>query len=337
MKYRVENAVVSRGGADSGRPRLFDEVRRCLRVKHYSLYTERAYMGWIRRFILANERRHPREMGGAEVESFLTQLAVERDVAASTQNQALSAILFLYREVLRIELPWLESVVRAKRPRRLPSVLSTEEVRGLLAAMEGRPWLVASLLYGTGMRLMEALRLRVKDVDFARNEVLVRDGKGAKDRRTMLPRSLAEPLQREIERARLLHGRDLAEGFGEARLPHALARKYPRAGRDFGWQFVFPSAHRSRDPVDGTMRRHHFDDGILARALKRARAAMRLAKPVSAHTLRHSFATHLLESGYDVRTIQELLGHKDVSTTMIYTHVLNRGGAGVQSPLDRVR
>ena len=256
-------------------------------------------------------------------------------VAASTQNQALSAILFLYRNVLRIDLPWLEGVVRAKRPRKLPVVLSSDEVHALLAAMEGRPWLIASLLYGTGMRLMECLRLRVKDVDFMRNEVLVRDGKGGNDRHTMLPRSLVEPLQREIERALLVHRRDLADGFGEARLPHALARKYPRAARDPGWQFVFASVNRSADPLDGTMRRHHFDESILARALKRARGEARILKPVSAHTLRHSFATHLLEAGYDLRTIQELLGHKDVSTTQIYTHVLNRGGRGVLSPLDR--
>jgi integron integrase len=316
-------------------PRLFDEVRRQLRLKHYSLRTEQAYIGWIRRFIVASDRRHPREMGGAEVEAFLSRLAVEGNVAAGTQNQALSALLFLYRIVLGIELPWMESVVRAKRPRRVPTVLSRDEVQRLLAAMDGRPWLVASLLYGTGMRLMECLRLRVKDVDFARNEITVRDGKGGKDRRTMLPRSLIEPLQREIERARVLHAHDLAEGCGEARLPHALARKYVNAARDFGWQYVFPSANRSRDPLDGTMRRHHFDDAILSRALKRARSSAGIAKPLGAHTLRHSFATHLLEAGYDLRTIQELLGHADVSTTQIYTHVLNRGGHGVASPLDR--
>jgi len=329
-----------------------DEVRRRIRLKHYSLRTEQAYTGWIRRFIFANGKRHPRDLGAAEVEQFLSRLAVEGNVAASTQNQALSALLFLYREVLKLELPWMKDVVRAKRPRRLPTVLSRGEIVALLGSMEGRPWLIANLLYGTGMRLMECLRLRVKDLDFSRNEVLVRDGKGGKDRRTMLPRSLVEPLQREIERVRRLHGRDLAAGFGETRLPHALARKYPNAARDFGWQFVFASASRSVDPLDGRERRHHFDDAVLSRALQRARRELGITKSVSAHTLRHCFATHLLEDGYDLRTIaapahraraafahpcasQELLGHKDISTTQIYTHVLNRGGRGVVSPLDR--
>ncbi|WP_240099822.1 integron integrase [Thermomonas flagellata] len=311
-----------------------DEVRARIRARHYSLRTEQAYLGWIRQFIVANGMRHPRTLGGAEVEAFLTRLAVERHVAASTQNQALSALLFLYREVLGIQLPWMESVVRAKRPQRLPSVLSVDEVRRLLAMLEGRAWLMASLLYGTGIRLMECLRLRVKDVDFARGEILVRDGKGGKDRRTVLPRTLEEPLRREIERARVLHARDLAEGFGATVLPHALARKYPGAQRDFGWQFVFPAERRSQDPRGGGVHRHHVDDAVLARALKRARARAGLHKPLSAHTLRHSFATHLLEAGYDLRTIQELLGHKDVTTTQIYTHVLNRGGHGVRSPLD---
>jgi integron integrase len=327
--------VAITGGTDgTRRPTLFAEVRRRMRLKHYSLATERVYLQWMRRFILANGRRHPRDLGAEEVERFLSRLAVENDVAASTQNQALSALLFLYREVLRTDLPWMDSIVRAKRPRRVPVVLARDEVTRLLAAMDGRAWLLASLLYGTGMRLMECLRLRVKDVDFSRNEIAVRDGKGGKDRRTVLPRALVEPLQREIERAHTLHARDVAEGFGESRLPHALARKYPRAARDFGWQFVFPAAQRSRDPRDGVQRRHHVDDAALARAIKRARLAAAIAKPVSAHTLRHSFATHLLEGGYDLRTIQELLGHKDVSTTQVYTHVLNRGGRGVVSPLD---
>ncbi len=309
-------------------------VRSRIRAKHYSLRTEQAYLGWIRRFILANERRHPRELGGVEVEGFLSRLATEGNVAASTQNQALSALLFLYREVLRVDLPWMASVLRAKRPLRLPTVLSVDEVRRLLSMMEGRTWLMASLLYGTGMRLMECLRLRVKDVDFARNEILIRNGKGGKDRRTMLPRALEGPLQREIERTRVLHAQDIADGFGDTPLPDALSRKYPGAGREFGWQFVFPAERRSVDPRGGRIHRHHVDDAVLARALKHARARAGIEKLLSAHTLRHSFATHLLEAGYDIRTIQELLGHKDVATTQIYTHVLNRGGRGVRSPLD---
>ncbi|WP_329742122.1 integron integrase [Dyella sp. A6] len=321
--------------AGSRAPRLLDEVRRVLRVKHYSLRTEQAYIGWIRRFILANGKRHPRDMGAPEVENFLSRLAVHDHVSANTQNQALSALLFLYREVLGAELPWLEGMTRAKRPARVPTVLSRDEVTRLLARMDGRPWLLASLLYGAGLRLMEALRLRVKDVDFARHEITVRDGKGGKDRRTMLPRTLLEPLRREVERARELHQSDLHAGFGEVWLPHALARKHPSAPREFGWQYLFPSTRRSRDPRDGCERRHHFDDAILSRALKKACREAGIAKPVSAHTLRHSFATHLLESGSDIRTVQELLGHKDVKTTQIYTHVLNRGGHGVLSPLDR--
>ena len=270
-----------------------------------------------------------------EVERFLSVLASEGGVAAGTQNQALSALLFLYREVLCIELPWMDGIVRAKRPRRVPLVLSCDEVQRLLAAMDGRAWLIASLLYGTGMRLMECLRLRVKDVDFARNGIMVRDGKGGKDRHTVLPRSLIEPLQREIQRTRLQHAMDIAAGFGVVWMPHALARKYRSAGCDFAWQYVFPAARRSRDPRDGAIRRQHVDEQVLARALKTARERVGIAKPLSAHTLRHSFATHLIEAGYDIRTVQELLGHKDVSTTQIYTHVLNRGGNGVLSPLDR--
>ena len=335
MSYPPQSAVLKTRPATSPAPRLLDEVRRHLRVKHYSLSTEVIYIGWIKRFIFANKKRHPRDMGAAEVEGFLSMLAVKGQVAASTQNQALSALLFLYRVVLGVELPWMENVVRAKRPQRVPTVLSREETTRLLAHMEGRPWLLASLLYGTGMRLMECLRLRVKDVDFARNEITVRDGKGGKDRRTVLPKSLVEPLQREVERARILHVADLAAGFGAVGLPHALARKYPAAARDFGWQYVFPSVQRSRDPRNGIERRHHFDDAILARGLKGARKRAGIVKPLSAHTLRHSFATHLLEMGYDIRTVQELLGHKDVATTQIYTHVLNRGAGGVLSPLDR--
>ena len=334
MDYRVENEGVIGASAVAQAPRLLDEVRRKLRTKHYSLRTEQAYVGWIKRFILANGKRHPRELGAREVESFLSRLATESDVAAATQNQALAALLYLYREVLGIRLPWLDQVVRAKRPRRVPTVLAREEVARLLAAMDGRPWLIASLLYGTGMRLMEGLRLRVKDVDFAGNEIVVRDGKGGKDRHTMLPRSLVEPLQRQVERARILYAQDLASGVAQVWLPHALARKYPRANLEFGWRWLFSAARLSRDPRDGEIRRHHLDDAVFSRALKKARIDAHLVKPVSAHTLRHSFATHLIESGYDIRTVQDLLGHKDVATTQIYTHVLNRGGLGVRSPLD---
>ena len=335
MPYTSGNAGINRMVGGRPAPRLLDEVRRVLRLKHYSMRTEVVYVGWVRRFVLANGKRHPRDMGAAEVEAFLSQLAVQGQVSASTQNQALSAILFLYREVLGTELPWIDGVVRAKRPQRVPTVLSREEVSRMLACMEGRPLLLASLLYGTGMRLMEGLRLRVKDVDFDRCEITVRDGKGSKDRHTMLPRSLVESMRRELERAATLHAADLAEGLGAVWLPHALARKYPNAPREFGWQYVFPSTRRSLDPRDGVERRHHFDDGILSRSLKRACRDAAIRKPVSAHTLRHSFATHLLEAGQDIRTVQELLGHKDVATTQIYTHVLNRGGHGVLSPLDR--
>lgn len=335
MSYPPGNGEINRTVGGTRAPRLFEEVRRVLRLKHYSLRTEEVYLGWIRRFVLAHGRRHPRDLGAAEVEKFLSGLAVQGKVSASTQNQALSALLFLYRQVLGIELPWMDGVVRAKRPQRVPTVLSREEVTRVLVCMEGRPWLLASLLYGTGMRLMEALRLRVKDVDFDRREITVRDGKGGKDRHTMLPRALVEPLRREVERAATLHSADLAAGFGAVWLPHALARKYPNAPRELGWQYVFPAPRRSRDPRDGIERRHHFDDALLSRALKRACRDAAVAKPVSAHTLRHSFATHLLEAGQDIRTVQELLGHKDVATTQIYTHVLNRGGLAVISPLDR--
>ncbi len=315
-------------------PRLLDQVRAALRVRHYSRRTEQAYVGWIRRFILANGKRHPAGMGAAEVEAFLTVLATRHEVAAGTQNQALAALLFLYREVLGIDLPWMEDVVRAKRPRRIPVVLSRGEVTSLLAVLEGQAWLMAALLYGTGMRLMECLRLRVKDVDFARNEIVVRDGKGGKDRRVPLPQRLREALQAAMERTRVLHAGDLAQGAGEVWLPHALARKYPGACRDLGWQYVFPSARLSRDPRDGRLRRHHVDESVLQRAVQRARRLAGIDKPATCHTLRHSFATHLLETGADIRTVQELLGHKDLATTQIYTHVLNRGAGGVLSPLD---
>jgi integron integrase len=307
-----------------------------MRVKHYSLRTEQAYVGWIRRFIVANGKQHPRDLGGPEVEVFLTRLATERNVAAGTQNQALAALLFLYREVLRQDLPWMNTVVRAKRPRRVPVVLTRIEIQRLLAQLEGREWLMAGLLYGSGMRLMECLRLRVKDVDFQRREIIVRAGKGDKDRHVPLPRALVPALHQQLATVRLLHTVDLDAGFGAVYLPHALSRKYPRAAREWGWQYVFPASQRSRDPRSGEVRRHHLDEKVLQRAIQRARHAAGITKPATCHTLRHSFATHLLEAGQDIRTIQELLGHKDVATTQIYTHVLNRGGHGVLSPLDRV-
>ena len=318
-------------------PKLLDQVRERIRVKHYSLRTEDAYLHWIRRFIHFHGVKHPREMGGAEVEAFLSHLATEGRVAASTQNQALSALLFLYREVLAVELPWLDGVVRAKRPQRLPVVLTETEVSALLARLDGTRWLATSLLYSSGMRLLEGLRLRVKDVEFERREITVRDGKGARDRVTLLAERLIDPLRTHLARVRELHESDLAAGFGEVYLPFALERKYPKAGRSWPWQYVFPSGSRSIDPASGKLRRHHLDEKIIQRAVARAAREAGITKPVSPHVLRHSFATHLLQSGYDIRTIQELLGHKDVATTMIYTHVLNRGGRGVASPLDRMR
>ncbi|MGG6463568.1 integron integrase [Solilutibacter silvestris] len=314
---------------------MFEAIRQRVRRLNYSRRTEQAYVGWIRRFIFAHGMRHPRHLGEREVENFLTVLANSTQVSAGTQNQALSALLFLYREILRVDLPWMDNVVRAKRSRRIPVVLSPDEVRRLLAMMDGQAWLMAALLYGTGMRLMECVRLRVKDIDFARNEIVVRDGKGAKDRRVPLPRRLAEHLQAAIERSRLLHQHDIARGLGRVWLPAALARKYMNADLEFGWQYVFPASKISDDPNANVTRRHHVDEAVLQRAVKTARAKAGILKPATCHTLRHSFATHLLEAGHDIRTVQELLGHKDVATTQIYTHVLGRDAGGILSPLDR--
>lgn len=314
--------------------KLLDQVRDLLRTKHYSIRTETQYLQWIKHFILFHDKRHPREMGAREIEAFLTHLAVQRQVAASTQNQALSALLFLYRDVLNVDLPWLENVTRAKRPQRLPVVLTRDEVQSILARMSGTYGLMASLLYGTGMRLMECVRLRVQDVDFARNEIMIRDGKGAKDRVTMLPASVVPALQTHLQNRRALFEDDLRLGKASVYLPHALAEKYPNAPTQWGWQYVFPAGSYSVDPRGGVERRHHIDEKLLQRAMKKAVRAAGIVKPATPHTLRHSFATHLLERGQDIRTIQELLGHQDVATTMIYTHVMNKGGRGVISPLD---
>jgi integron integrase len=317
-------------------PKLLDRVRDRLRVRHYSLRTESAYLAWIRRYICFHGKRHPAGMGKAEVEAFLTSLAVARNVSASTQNQALSALLFLYREVLNTELPWLDDVTRAKKPARLPSVLTREEVGALLARIaDAELLLIVRLLYGSGLRVLEGLRLRVKDVDLSRCEIVVRDGKGGKDRVTMIAAQLVDALRAQIARARAVHEADVARGKGAVWLPDALAVKYPGAARAFGWQYVFPATGFSVDPRSGALRRHHVDEKRVQRAVKAAAQGAGLVKAVSPHTLRHSFATHLLEAGYDIRTVQELLGHSDVKTTMIYTHVLNRGGRGVVSPLDR--
>jgi len=321
--------------AQSRAPRLLDQVRAAIRVHGYSRRTEKAYVAWVRRFVRFHGVRHPRELGETEVSAFLTYLAVERSVSASTQNQALSAILFLYRKVLKIELGWLDDLVRARRPSRLPVVLTRSEVAGILDHINGTPWLMASLLYGAGLRVLECARLRVKDVDFDRREIVVREGKGLKDRVTLLPEVLREPLGQHLERVCRQHRRDLARGLGSVELPTAIGRKYPRAPWQWGWQWVFPATRFYRDPMTGRQRRHHLHESVLQKTFKAAVQITGLSKPATCHTLRHSFATHLLEDGYDIRTIQELLGHRDVSTTMIYTHVLNRGGRGVRSPLDR--
>jgi integron integrase len=320
-----------------GKRRLIERLRDAIRSRHYSRRTEKTYWYWIRYFVLFHGKRHPSDMGAPEVTAFLSWLATERNVAAATQNQALSALLFLYKQVLGVELPWLGELVRAQRPVRVPAVLSEAEVRRLLGCVAsdvGR--LMVGLLYGAGLRQIECLSLRVKDVNFAYRQILVRDGKGARDRVTVLPENLVQPLQEHLARVRALHARDVKEGFGAVALPFALARKYPRAARDWAWQYVFPSGNRAADPRSGIVRRHHVHPDTLARVVRRAAQGARIEKRVSCHTLRHSFATHLLERGYDIRTVQELLGHSDVSTTMIYTHVMNRGARAVKSPLDRL-
>ncbi|BAS26851.1 integron integrase [Limnochorda pilosa] len=309
-------------------------MREALRSRHYSRRTEESYRLWVRRFIRFHNLRHPAEMGEAEINAFLSHLATHEKVSASTQNQALSALLFLYRNVLRRHTGDLGSVIRARKPRRLPVVLTKDEVRAVLAELEGTYRLIASLMYGSGLRVTECLGLRVQDMDFARGEILVRDGKGAKDRVTMLPEALKEPLRRHLRTVKATHDRDLREGSGRVDLPQAIARKYPQAATDWRWQWVFPQARRWRNPTTGEQGRHHMHESLVQRAVAQAVRRARLTKRASCHTFRHSFATHLLADGYDIRTVQELLGHKDVRTTMIYTHVLNRGGRGVRSPVD---
>ncbi len=315
-------------------PRLLELMRNTLRVKHYSYRTEESYLGWVRRYILFHGKQHPRDLGAKELTVFLSHLAVQGKVSAATQNQALAAVLFLYRNVLEMELPWLEDVVRAKRPQRLPVVLSRGEVEKLLAELDGVTGLFVSLLYGSGLRLTEGLRLRVQDVDFERGEITIRSGKGNKDRVTMLPRSLASALLAQRSAARLVFEADRVAEAPGVWLPDALASKYPKADKEWPWFWLFPAAQPGRDPVSGVVRRHHLHEHAIQRAMKIAVSKAGLVKRATPHTLRHSFATHLIEGGQDIRTVQELLGHSDVSTTMIYTHVLNKGGFGVKSPLD---
>jgi len=315
-------------------PKLLDRMRSSIRVRHYSIRTEEAYLGWARRFIQFH-RQHPRDLEAEDINRFLTHLAVDKHVAASTQRQALSAILFLYREVLKIDSPWIENVVRAKQPKRLPTVLSKEEVAAFLARLEGTVQLIVMLLYGTGMRILECLRLRIQDVDFDLGVITIRNGKGCKDRTTLLPKACKHRLKEHLNHVRELHRQDLEDGFGRVHLPDALGRKYPHAAAEWSWQYVFPAGSRGTDPRTDTIRRHHLHESIIRKAIYRAKRETGIAKKVGCHTFRHSFATHLLMTGYDIRTIQELLGHKDVKTTMIYTHVLNMsGGKGIVSPVD---
>jgi integron integrase len=315
-------------------PKLLTQVRHAIRLRHYSRRTEEAYIRWVRRYVRFHGLRHPSELGESDLTRFVSALALDRGVSASTQNQALAALLFLYREVLGQQVGWLEHVVHAKRSVRLPVVLTRAEVRVVLGQMHGTAQLVATLLYGSGVRLLEGLQLRVKDVDFGANEILVRGGKGDRDRHTVLPGAFRAALERQLEAVRELHVRDCAEGAGWVELPHALGDKYPNAVREWGWQWVFPATRGYLDPAKGQQRRHHLHETVIQRAFREAVRVSGISKPASCHTLRHSFATHLLETGYDIRTIQELLGHRDVRTTMIYTHVLNRGGLGVRSPAD---
>jgi integron integrase len=314
--------------------KLLDQLRDTIRAKHYSYRTEQTYVDWCKRYILYHHKRHPAEMGVSEIQEFIIYLANDQNVAASTQNQALSAILFLYRNVLLKDIEFPTDIIRAKKPERLPTVLTKDEVLSVIGKMSGTPKLMTQLLFGSGLRLMECLRLRVKDIDFSNRQIIVRDGKGESDRSVPLPGSILLALQLHLQRVEALHQQDLREGYGEVHLPYALERKYSNANRELGWQYVFPAGQRSIDPKTGKTMRHHLHESVLQRAIKEAARLAKINKSVSPHTFRHSFATHLLENGYDIRTVQELLGHKDVKTTMIYTHVLQRGALAVKSPLD---
>jgi len=336
MTHSKQPGMNSFPPAVTPKPKLLDQVREAIRTRHYSPRTEEAYVHWIKRFIFFHNKRHPAEMAEPEIARFLSSLASESHVSASTQNQALNAVLFLYREVLRKEIGYVNGVVRAKRPHRLPVVLTRQEVRSIFGFLDGADRIMVMLLYGAGLRLMECLRLRVKDIDFNSNEIIVRAGKGDKDRHTMLPAAVKEPLAKHLDLIKRQHQRDLERGLGRVALPNALERKYPNAGKEWAWQWVFPATSHYTDKVTGERRRHHLHESVLQKAVKEAVLKSGISKPASPHTFRHSFATHLLEDGYDIRTVQELLGHTDVSTTMVYTHVLNRGGRGVNSPADRL-
>jgi integron integrase len=336
VMQRVSPERPSLAVATSGAPKLLDRVRQTIRAKHYSRRTESAYVDWIRRYILFHQKRHPSEMGAPEIAAFLTWLATNRRVSASTQNQSLSALLFLYRDVLHIEIASIENVPRARMPVRVPVVLSRDEVARIMKHLHGVTWIMVTLLYGSGLRLHECLELRVKDIDVERRQIVIRRGKGQKDRPTVLPAAVVEPLARHLESVKRQHEADLARGLGRVVLPFALDRKYPNAPTEWGWQFVFPASRVCTDPRWGPPTRFHLHESVVQKAVAHAARQAAIAKRVGPHTFRHSFATHLLEDGYDIRTVQELLGHADVSTTMVYTHVLNRGPLGVRSPVDRL-
>jgi integron integrase len=334
FKIKRKESVMSTTIPSQSSPRLLDQMRDVIRLKHYSIRTEESYLQWVRRFIYFHKKRHPAELGKEEITAFLSHLATHKNVTASTQNQALCALLFLYRHVLNVTLPWLDNLEHARTSERIPVVFTRNEVKAVLAQFEGTHWLIFSLMYGAGLRLMECLRLRVKDIDYQYKQIIIRDGKGNKDRVTVLPAPLIEPLRGHLGRVKACHENDLANGGGAVYLPNALARKYPNALREWTWQYVFPSKQLSKDPRSQEVRRHHVHEAAIQKAIKAAIRKSKIYKPASSHTLRHSFATHLLEDGYDIRTVQELLGHKDVKTTMIYTHVLQKGGRAVRSPLD---